>query len=206
MSKLKINNKSYKLGTKNYIPRHTSKQQIVIANTFSENMNHFGGWKTRHGGNFNRTAAFTIDIYGNIYQHFPPKYHSNFLGIKGVDEHIITILIENEGWLKKDILGNGYINYVGNIYNRQDAIIEKRWRDQEYWAPYTKDQVESALKLSEYLCATFGIPFQTVGHNTRVDGIYDFNGVVYKSNFERHYTDLSPAWDCGDFKNKLELK
>jgi hypothetical protein len=206
MSKLKINNQSYKLGSKNFIGKHTSKQQIVIANTFSENMNHVGGWKNRHGGDFKRTGAYTIDIYGNIYQHFSPKYYSNFLGVKGVDEHIITILIENEGWLRKDIDNNEYINYVGNIYNRRDAIIEKRWRDQKYWAPYTKDQVESAVKLSEYLCTTFDIPIQTVSHNTRVDGIYDFKGIVYKSNFEKHYTDLSPAWDCGDFKNKLELK
>ena len=202
---IKINNKSYKLDTNNYLKRYHSKQQIVIGNSFSEHMNHFHGWKTRKGGKFRRTSAYTIDIYGNIYQHYEPQYYSEFFGIKGIDEHIISVLMENEGWLRKDIETNEYINYVGNIYNRKDAVLEKRWRDQKYWAPYTKEQVESAINLSKYLCNTFGIPLQAIHHNTKFDGIYEFNGVVYKSNFDKHYSDLSPAWDCGDFKNKLEL-
>ena len=202
---LKINNKTYSLDTNNYIKRHHSKTQIVIGGTFSENMNHFSGWKTRNGGNFKRTTAYTIDIYGNIYQHYPPEYFSQYLNITGIDEHIITISIENEGWLIKDIGGDEYINYVGNIYNRQDDIIEKRWREQTFWAPYGKQQLSSTVKLCKYLCDTFGIPQQTVNHNTKFDGIHEFNGVVYKSNFDKYFTDLNPSWDYVHFKNKLEV-
>lgn len=203
---LKINNQTYKLGPSNYIERHHSKTQIVIGNTFSENMNHFNGWKTRHGGKFKRTASFTIDLYGNIYQHYSPEYYSRFLEIKGVDEHIIPILIENEGWLTKDIETNEYINYVGNTYNRKEDVIEKCWKEQKYWAPYLEAQMNSAVKLSEYLCKMFGIPLEAVDTNVKFDGAYDFNGVVYKSNLNRHYNDVSPAWDSVEFKNKLELK
>lgn len=203
---IRINNKSYELDTNNYLKRYHSKQQIVIGNTFSENMNHFVGWKRRKGGKFRRTAAYTIDIDGNIHQHYEPQYYSEFFGIKGIDEHIIPVLIENEGWLTKDIDSNEYLNYVGNIYNRKDDVLEKRWRDQKYWAPYKKEQIESTIILSKYLCETFGIPLQAVKHNTKFDGVHEFNGIVYKSNFDKHYSDLSPAWDCGDFKNKIELK
>lgn len=205
MTKLKINNQTYKLDTDNYIKRHQSKKQIVIGNTFSQNMNHFNGWKTRHGGKFKRTAPFTIDLYGNIYQHYSPEYYSEFFGVEGLDEHIVPILIENEGWLVKDIVNDEYINYVGNIYNRKEDIVEKRWRDQKYWAAYTEQQITSAVKLSQYLCKLFGIPLEAVGHNVKFDGIYDFNGIVYKSNYDKHYSDLSPAWDFVDFKTKLEL-
>lgn len=201
---MKVNNQSYKLGVENYIKKHHSKHQIVIGSTLSENMNHFNGWKTRHGGLFKRTAPFTIDIYGNIYQHYSPEFYSKFLDIGGIDEHIIPILIENEGWLVKDIVNNEYINYVGNIYNRKDPVVEKNWRDHKYWAPYTKEQLESAIDLSKYLCSMFGIQLQTISHNTKFDGIYDYNGIVYKSNFDKHYTDLSPAWDYIQFKNKIE--
>lgn len=204
MSKIKINNQSYKLPSENYIKTRHSKHQIVFANTFSENMNHFNGWTRRHGGDFKRTAPFTIDLYGNIHQHFSPEYFSNFFGIGGLDEHIVPVLIENEGWLEKDIHTNEYINYVGNIYNRKDSVVEKAWRDHNYWAPYTKEQLESAVKLSKYLCALFGIHQEAVSHNTKFDGIYEFNGVVYKSNYNKHYTDLSPAWDYVNFKNELE--
>lgn len=202
---MKINNQTYKLGIDNYIKKRHSKHQIVIGSTFSENMNHFNGWKTRNGGKFKRTAAFTIDIYGNIYQHYPAEFYSQFLGVIGLDEHIIPIVIENEGWLVKDITNDEYINYVGNIYNRKDSVIEKKWRDQKYWAPYNKEQLESAIDLCKYLCNMFGIEFQTIGHNTKFDGIYDYNGIVYKSNFDKHYTDLNPTWDYVHFKNKIEL-
>ena len=204
MSKLKINNQTYKLGTDNYHKTYHSKEQIVIGNTFSQNMNHVTGWKTRHGGKFKRTATFTIDLYGNVHQHFSPQFYSNFFGIGGLDEHIISILIENEGWLTKDVANGEYINYVGNIYNRKEAVVMKAWRDQKYWAPYTKEQLDSAVKLCTYLCGMFGIPQESMGHNTKYDGIYDFSGVVYKSNYNKHYSDLTPAWDYVDFKNKLE--
>jgi len=137
-----------------------------------------------------------IDINGNVYSHY--------LDITGIDEHIITILIENEGWLVKDIDNDEYINYVGNIYNRKDDVVEKTWRGQKIWAPYTKTQLNSAVKLCKYHCNTFGIPQETVSHNTKFEGIHELMGVVYKSNFDKYYSDLSPAWDYVDFKNKLE--
>mgnify|MGYP000364457399 CR=1 FL=1 len=55
---------------------------------------------------------------------------------------LITIVLENEGWLNKDLVSkNKYINYVGHIYNRTDSVIEKNWRGQKYWAPFTKEQI-----------------------------------------------------------------
>jgi len=202
---MNINNHTYKLSTDNYIKNRHSKHQIVIGSTLSENMNHVNGWKTRCGGKFKRTAPFTIDIYGNIYQHYPPEFYSEFFGIGGIDEHVIPILIENEGWLVKDIKNGEYINYVGNIYNRKESVIEKNWREQKYWAPYTNEQVDSAIGLCKYLCKMFGIQLQIVSHNTKFDGIYDYNGIVYRSNFNKQYSDLSPAWDYVKVKNKIEL-
>lgn len=201
---LKINNKTYKLTPNNYIERHHSKQQIVLGNSFSEHMNHVNGWKTRNGGKYKRTSTYTIDINGNVFQHYPSEYYSHYFDITGIDEHIITILIENEGWLVKDIDNDEHINYVGNIYNRKDDVVEKPWRGQKLWAPYTKTQLNSAVKLCKYLCNTFGIPQETVSHNTKFEGVHEFTGVVYKSNFDKYYSDLSPAWDYVDFKNKLE--
>ena len=29
--------------------------------------------------------------------------------------------------------------------------------------------------------------------------------VLYKSNFEKYYTDVSPAWDCLGVKKEVEL-
>jgi hypothetical protein len=55
------------------------------------------------------------------------------------------------------------------------------------------------------LCDEFFIPNMAISHNTKVDTLSDFQGVVYKSNIEKYYTDLTPAWDFENFKNKLEI-
>lgn len=200
---MKINNQTYKLDTNNYFKKHCSKRQIVIGSTYSSNMNHFNGWKTRHGGEFKRTAAFTIDIYGNIHQHYPPEFFSNFLEVQGHDEHIIPILIENEGWLVKD--SNGiFTNYVGNEYIRQDEVLDISWRGKEYWAPFKMEQADSLIKLLVYLCDIFNIELNIIEHNTKIDDIYEYTGIVYKSNFNKQYLDLSPAWYYDKINNKLK--
>ena len=44
---------------------------------------------------------------------------------------------------------------------------------------------------------------KTIGHNTKVDSISDYNGIVFRSNYEKSYTDLSPAFDFEEFKNLI---
>jgi hypothetical protein len=196
----------FKLSEKNYIPIESNKKRIVIGNSFSVNMNHYIGWVTRLNGNFKRTANYTIELNGNIHEHFSPKYYSNYLNDNKLDETIISIVLENEGWLNKDLLDeNKYINYVGHIYNR-DEVVEKRWRNFKYWSPYTDEQMESLIKLVRQLCIEFNIPLNVVSHNTGFRDANKYEGILYRSNFEKHYTDISPTWDFNTFKNKLELK
>tara|TARA_R110000796_G_scaffold106087_4_gene216416 strand:+ start:15658 stop:16284 length:627 start_codon:yes stop_codon:yes gene_type:complete len=200
-----INSKSYKLTEDNYTSQGTKKNKIVIGVTYSNNMSHYTGWVNRNNGKYTRTAMFTVAINGEIYQHFSPNYFSNFMLKPELDESSITILLENEGWLIKDLSNeNKYINYVGHIYNRKDSVFEKKWRSQMYWAPFTDKQVDSTIKLVAELCKNFNIPTDVVSHNTNLDNAHKFNGVLYRSNFEKYYTDITPAWDCKYFKNKLE--
>ena len=120
-------------------------------------------------------------------------------------ENTITILLENEGWLNKDLTGkNKYINYVGHIYNRKDSIIEKNWRGQKYWAPFTKEQINATVNLTSELCKRFNIPVKAISHNTNIDNANTYKGILYRSNFNKFYTDITPAWDCKDFKTKIE--
>jgi N-acetyl-anhydromuramyl-L-alanine amidase AmpD len=200
-----INDTKYKLSKKNYIADEFSKLQIILANTFNTNMQHFEGWTRRNNGAYKKTAPFTIDIKGNIYQHYDPKYHSKYLGIKGVDEISIPILIENEGWLTMDVQNNVFIDWVGNIYNREDEVVDRKWRDFQYWAPYTDEQLDSTVNLVRFLCEEHNIPFKCVSHIARIEDPDTEVGVLYKSNYNFYYTDLSPAWDCTEFKNKIEI-
>lgn len=202
-----IDTKSYKLNEDNYISQGTKKDKIILGATYSTDMKHYKGWLKRLNGNYTRTAMFTVAINGKIYQHFSPNYFSDFMVEPDLNESAITIVLENEGWLIKDLSDeNKYINYVGHIYNRKDSVIEKRWRNQMYWAPFTNEQVESTTNLIVELCENYKIPIEAVPHNTNFDGAYNYNGILYRSNFEKHYTDITPAWDCRDLKDKLEKK
>jgi hypothetical protein len=200
-----IDKETYKLDEDKFIKEGTPKKRVIIGNTFSTNMRHYIGWNKRWNGKYTRTAMFTIDINGKVYQHFSPNYYSNFIDNSDINETSISIVLENEGWLMKDLANeNRYINYIGYIYNRKDSVIEKRWRNQNYWAPYSQEQKESAYKLIKELCKEFEIPLKAIGHNTNFDTVEEYEGILYKSNFEKYYTDVSPAWDCEEMKTKIE--
>jgi hypothetical protein len=201
---MKINSKQYPLPEDNYTKVQTIKKQIVIGHTSTNSMRHFTKWTHRMCGKYKKTAPYTIDIHGTIFNHFEPIYFSEILGNLELDKKSIVILLENDGWLIKDEEKNRFINWVGHIYNKPEPVFEKRWRSYLYWAPYSKEQFNSTLKLVRKLCEEFYIPKFVVPHNTKMEDLDNFNGVLYRSNIEKHYTDLSPAWNCEDFKYKLE--
>ena len=43
-------------------------------------------------------------------------------------------------------------------------------------------------------------------HNVKMNDLEDYTGILYKSNIEMYYTDLSPAFDFEYFINNIELK
>jgi len=194
----------YVLSENNYIKQETQKTQIVLADTYNDHMRHFFGWKHRYNGKFNKTAAFTIDAAGFVYKHFDPNYKSNFFSEEEINDKTIVILLENYGWLSRDEQKNQYITWLGDIYNKSTEIIDKRWRNKRYWDPYTPEQFEACLELVSNLCDEFNIPKTAISHNTKIDNLKGFSGVLYRSNLDKNYTDLNPSWDFDIFKEKLE--
>lgn len=72
------------------------------------------------------------------------------------------------------------------------------------WQPYTDIQVDKTVELCKELCEKFSIPNKFVGHNTKIEGIENFKGIVSRSNFNSRFTDLSPAFPFETFKTKIE--
>lgn len=204
-SEIIIDSESYPLDTKNYYTKEFPKKQIVIGHTFTNDMKHYIGWKNRYNGKYKKNATFTIDLEGNIYQHFDPKYYSNFLNIQNVDEHVIGITLVNRGWLMRNIKSDEYFDFLNYPVSNLN-VVKKRWRNHTYWAPYSEEQITSLIKLCRYLSNKYGINLEVLPHNTRIDSVYDYNGVVFRSNYMKEFTDLSPAFDFIEFKNKLEEK
>lgn len=203
---IEINNETYKLPESNYIKNRGLKKQIILCNTFNNNMRHYVGWLHRYHGYFNKTAPFTISSTGIIYKHFEPEYQSNFFDNIELNKKNIIILIENDGWLIKNINKNCFINWTNDIYREPSTIFEKKWRGYDYWCNYNEKQLESTIKLVKYLCLEFNLPMTVVNHNTYIDNFEDLSGVLYRSNINKNSTDLNPSWEFEIFKDKLEKK
>ena len=116
----------------------------------------------------------------------------------------IVILLENDGWLIKDKEKNEFISWLGHIYKEPKNIVKKKWRGYDFWAPYTDKQLESALELVDQLCEEFFITKTALNNNVKSDDLNEYVGILYKSNFNKVYTDLSPAFDFETFKTKIE--
>jgi hypothetical protein len=199
-----LNEIKYLLSDNNYVKEETVKSQIVIGHTFNDQMRHFIGWQNRYNGNYKKTAAFTIDAAGFVYKHFDPKFKSQFFDSEELNNKTIVILLENYGWLSKDTEKKEYITWLGDIYNKSKEIVDKRWRNNRYWDPYTTEQYDSCVKLISNLCDEFEIPKTVISHNTKIDNFFDYKGVLYRSNLDKNYTDLNPSWEFDIFKEKLE--
>ena len=199
-----IDETTYALPSDNYLTLENQKKQIIIGHTFNHDMKHYTGWLHRYHGKYKRTTPYTIASNGLIYKHFNPKYESIYFKNKELDNKSIVILLENDGWLLKDSKKDEYISWSGCIYREPREVVEKRWRGFMYWSPYSKEQMESAIKLIKMLCVEFNIPSKSISHNTKVDDLIGYEGVLYKSNLDKHYTDLNPTWSFEEFKIKIE--
>lgn len=197
--------KSYMLSKNNYCNIESIKKQIVIGNTNNHDMKHYIGWINRYNGKYKKTAAFTIDINGVIYKHFEPRYQSNYFNDLEQNNKSIVILLENDGWLTKHAEKNSFISWLGYIYKEQE-VFEKKWRTHSYWAQYKKEQIDSAVSLVKELCNEFYIPLTAMTHNVKMNDLEEYSGILYKSNIETYYTDLSPAFNFEYFINNIELK
>lgn len=204
-----INVNDYLLGESNYYPEQFFKYQIVIGNTNRNTLingktdfSYFEAWKNRRNGKLKENAMFSIDTFGNIYQHFDPVFWSEFIENNDINKNIITIALHNEGLLKQDNLNGKYYGWENLKYSNINPAIYKQWRNNQYWASYTKEQYKSLSKLLIELCDKFNIPKKLTNHNTVIDGIENFEGISTKANYDFEYLDVSPAFEW----DKIKLK
>lgn len=182
--------------------RNKRKKQIVLCHTSRKVEDYLSALKYRYNGNNSYIPHYIVTREGKILNLIPPNTYSEFMENNNIDKKVIVVCLENLGWLRKNPLTRSYVNWIGNIYN--EGIYEKKWRGHFFWQPYTDEQMNSTGELINKLCDDFNIPKTLVGHNVKVDGISNFDGVVTKSNYYTNRTDLSPAFDFDIIKNKIE--
>jgi N-acetyl-anhydromuramyl-L-alanine amidase AmpD len=180
--------------------KQKKKKQIILCHTSREVEEYLTSLKVRYNSKYDKIPNYVITKSGTILQLLPDEGHSNFFYETNINRNSIIVCLENLGWLEKKPLTNYHINWKGSIYNQE--VYEKKWRDFFFWEPYSEKQVKSAAELCLHLTEILNIKKKCVGHNTKIDGVENFEGIVSKSNFDGRYTDLNPSFSFDTF-NKL---
>jgi N-acetyl-anhydromuramyl-L-alanine amidase AmpD len=173
--------------------KNSCKTQIMIGHTSRNIEDYLKSLKIRHNGKYDRQPHFIISKDGLIVETLKPKKESNFFGYKEIDSKIVSVLLENEGWLKPKKDNPRLCDWLGNIYKGE--VFEKKWRNKFFWSTYTDKQMESLVSLLNNLCVDLNINKEFIGHNVRVEGVEKFKGIVTRSNYSEYFTDLSPAFN-----------
>ena len=182
--------------------KQKKKKQIILTHTSRDVENYLMSLKYRYNGKYDKIPNYVIDRKENILQLLKDNEHSNYFTDPNVNRNSIIICLENLGWLEKEPLKNSHINWIGNIY--KDKIYEKKWRDYFFWQPYTEIQIEKTAELCKTLNETLTIKKDCIGHNTKINGVERFEGIVTRSNFDSEFTDVSPAFNFEKFLKYIE--
>ena len=191
-----------KIENLSYISQNKKKKQIILANTSRDIRYYITSLKERHNKKYNKIPNYVISREGIIYNLIPDDTYSSFFKKESINKNSIIVVLENLGWLEKRPLTDYYVNWIGDIYKGE--IFERKWRDYFFWQPYTEEQLKSCAELCNKLTDDFSIDKKCVGHNTKVEGVERYNGIISKSNFNSKSTDLSPAFDFDLFIKYFE--
>jgi N-acetyl-anhydromuramyl-L-alanine amidase AmpD len=191
-----------KYGKFKTLGKQKKKKQIILCHTSREIEEYLVSLKYRYNSKFDRIPNYVVSKTGTILQLLPNDGHTNIFTEENINRNSIVICLENLGWLEKKPLTNYYINWKGSIYNQQ--VYEKKWRDFFFWDPYTTSQINSTTELCNHLIDELRIKRQCVSHNTKIEGIENFEGIVSRSNFDSKYTDLNPSFNFENFSKLIE--
>jgi len=182
--------------------KQKKKSQIILTHTSRNVENYLASLRYRYNGKYTKIPNFVITKEGKVLQLLENIEHSNYFSEVNINRNSIIISLENLGWLEKQPLENHYVNWIGDIY--KGNTFDRKWRDYFFWEPYGENQIESLVSLCKKITKNMKISQESIEHNTKIIGIERFQGIVTRSNFDKNFTDLSPAFDFELFKKKLE--
>lgn len=195
-----VNIKKY--GNFKPIGKNKKKTQIILCHTSREVEEYLASLTFRYNSKYDKIPNYIVTRDAKILQLLPDQGYSNLFNDMIVNKLSIVVSLENLGWLEKKPLTNYYINWKGSIYNQQ--VYEKKWRDYYFWQPYTAEQIQMTAELCKHLTDTLQIEKTCVGHNTKMDGVENFEGISSISNYNSTFTNLNPSFNFETFIKFLE--
>jgi hypothetical protein len=176
-------------------------KQIILSNSFRIS-DDFLKQTNRYNGKNKKLPHFLVKKSGEVLSLYDIHKKSEYMLVDGNKISSIYVCFENLGWLERVPTKEYFTNWVGNI--KKDDIYEKKWRDYFFWDIYSEEQIKSSIKLCKKIMTENNIMQRFIGHNTKINDVKDFNGIVSRSNYSTFYTDINPSFPFHDFKNMLE--
>jgi hypothetical protein len=201
-SNINIDSETYSVLENNYYHEIFDKNKIILAGSLRKDNYHILRLQNKELGQTKTWNTFTISREGIIYQHYNPKYYTDFIGNDEIDKHSISIVLENMGAVYKNEQ-NVFINLIGEICPSNN-IVKKSWNGLLYWDSYTNKQFESIIILCRKLCVEYNIPCQVTGFNSYHKDALKYDGILSRSNLSDEYTDLNPSFNFLKFKEEIE--
>ena len=182
--------------------KQKKKSQIILTHTSRNVENYLASLRYRYNGKFDKIPNYVITKKGQVLQLLNNIEHTNYFGETNINRNSIIISLENLGWLENQPLENNFVNWIGDIYIGK--TFDRKWRDYFFWDPYSEKQIDSLSKICKNIISDMKIQKEVIEHNTKINGIEKFEGIVTRSNFDSNFTDLSPAFDFENFRKKIE--
>lgn len=194
-------NNTYFTNNERILKTDCFKNKIVLTNT-SQNINsHLNKIKYRYYGNYDKIPTYTIDRFGIFYIHANPNNITNYFNSSEIDSNSIIISLENVGWLSKQ--DDSYRTWDNQKYTNN--IVDKMWRGKQYWADYSEEQYLALSQLLNYLFNEYAINKYIVDNNVFNNNSHKINGVINRSNFNKDYYDLTPAFNFNKLKELCNI-
>ncbi len=199
---MEVDNITYGVKEINHYKTQNVKNQIVLATSLRKGSYHITRLQHKEFGKTKRWNTFTVTRDGVIYQHYNPKFHSDFLGIKEADKQSISIVLENMGSLFQTPSGK-HINWLNEICDEEN-VIEKNYLGYSYWENFTEEQIISTVELCKKLSREFNIPKNCMEFHYFHKDTLKFRGIVFRSNYIQDSSDINPLFDIEKFNVMLK--
>ena len=183
--------------------KQKKKCQIILTHTSRNVENYLASLRYRYNGKFDKIPNYIIKKDGTIVKLLENIEHTNYYKEINVNRNGIFISLENLGWLEKQPLENHYVNWIGDIYKGE--VFERKWRDYFFWDKYTDKQMTSLVSLCEEVTKSMNIRKDLIGHNTKINGIQKFEGIITRSNLDSNFTDINPSFNFDNFAKMLKI-
>ena len=201
---VKIDKTTHKSKSGFYKAKH-DKTQIILGGSLRKENYHIKRMEYKTGGRSKEWCTYSIDREGNVFQHFDPKYYSDFMGDKEIDKKSISIVLENMGMLFYDYESESYLNWSHDMCDT-DLVYERKWNGHTYWEAYTKEQHNSTVELCKFLIEKFNIEQDSLGFNVFFENTIQYEGIVTRSNYDNDYTDLNPSFNFKKFLKDMDIE